>query len=593
MSLKIVHKNSSSSGTPPASGDIDVGELAINAADAELYTKDLNGNIHKFQNTTTGTASGVKFTQAGSGAVQRTVDSKLKDVVSVKDFGAVGDGVTDDRAAFVAAHAAAPAGVPILVPAGTYFLSSNFTGTYRRFIFEGAALAAASGRLVGAVIEVTDPATGGRQFGVGESLQYGSYYRFGRNAGGPIGLTVGGGDSLDGDWGNVVFPDVYGGWTTIMPGKYLSSTELAIQPASAAGAATLSLGSNVVTRVSGAAFEANFVGRRIYLGEGRYLVASVNTGAGTLTVINLNGSAVSFGAASTVTFVVTGVSGTGTANVSGTSVTRVSGDPFVPLSNTEYIFKINGTIYTVTSVNDFNTITLQSSAGTLSNATYEFWTSIDDLSSAVRVHRISGAGFEENLTIGAYGAGYFSIYAAGGVGRQYPLYIGTGYTTGGIARRQVGLQSTGVLTLGGDAGQCSIALPDLDGVLSNHFAISGSATGLTPSIAMQGVDTNIGLNLTTKGTGGYLFLTNTFGTIQFEINHTASATSRLGVTGNALDQPKLFASGSASNIDIHLQPKGTGKVLIGPYTSSGDVAITGYIEVKDSSGSVRKLAVIN
>jgi hypothetical protein len=103
MSLKIVHKNSSSSGTPPASGDIDVGELAINAADAELYTKDLNGNIHKFQNTTTGTASGVKFTQAGSGAVQRTVDSKLKDVVSVKDFGAVGDGVADDTAAVQAA----------------------------------------------------------------------------------------------------------------------------------------------------------------------------------------------------------------------------------------------------------------------------------------------------------------------------------------------------------------------------------------------------------------------------------------------------------------------------------------------------------
>ena len=34
------------------------------------------------------------FIQAGTGAVQRTVESKLQDVVSVKDFGAVGDGVT-------------------------------------------------------------------------------------------------------------------------------------------------------------------------------------------------------------------------------------------------------------------------------------------------------------------------------------------------------------------------------------------------------------------------------------------------------------------------------------------------------------------
>lgn len=40
------------------------------------------------------------FIQAGTGAVQRTVESKLQDVVSVKDFGAVGDGDTDDTAAF-------------------------------------------------------------------------------------------------------------------------------------------------------------------------------------------------------------------------------------------------------------------------------------------------------------------------------------------------------------------------------------------------------------------------------------------------------------------------------------------------------------
>jgi hypothetical protein len=45
-------------------------------------------------------ATKLAFTQAGTGAVARTVDSKLKETVSVKDFGAVGDGVTDDTAAF-------------------------------------------------------------------------------------------------------------------------------------------------------------------------------------------------------------------------------------------------------------------------------------------------------------------------------------------------------------------------------------------------------------------------------------------------------------------------------------------------------------
>jgi hypothetical protein len=43
------------------------------------------------------------WTQSGAGAVSRTVDSKLKDTVSVKDFGATGNGSTDDTAAIQAA----------------------------------------------------------------------------------------------------------------------------------------------------------------------------------------------------------------------------------------------------------------------------------------------------------------------------------------------------------------------------------------------------------------------------------------------------------------------------------------------------------
>ncbi len=39
---------------------------------------------------------GPNYNQGGTGAVTRTVLSRLQDIASVKDFGAVGDGTTDD-----------------------------------------------------------------------------------------------------------------------------------------------------------------------------------------------------------------------------------------------------------------------------------------------------------------------------------------------------------------------------------------------------------------------------------------------------------------------------------------------------------------
>jgi hypothetical protein len=64
------------------------------------------------------------FTQSGTGAIQRTVENKLKDTVSVKDFGAVGDGVADDTQAFLYAAAT---GRPIRMPQGNYVISQPVT----------------------------------------------------------------------------------------------------------------------------------------------------------------------------------------------------------------------------------------------------------------------------------------------------------------------------------------------------------------------------------------------------------------------------------------------------------------------------------
>ena len=111
----------------PTSSAVDILETAATAGNSGLWFNPKNGTINLWAGNAWVTVAGtpvttanlvstntvqtltaaktfaagtvVPFTQTGTGAVARTVDAKLKDTVSVKDFGAVGDGVTDDTTA--------------------------------------------------------------------------------------------------------------------------------------------------------------------------------------------------------------------------------------------------------------------------------------------------------------------------------------------------------------------------------------------------------------------------------------------------------------------------------------------------------------
>jgi len=66
-------------------------------------------------------ATDVTYNEGGTGAVNTTVQAKLQESVSVKDFGAVGNGTTDDTAAI---QAALNASTSVFFPAGKYLISS-------------------------------------------------------------------------------------------------------------------------------------------------------------------------------------------------------------------------------------------------------------------------------------------------------------------------------------------------------------------------------------------------------------------------------------------------------------------------------------
>lgn len=66
-------------------------------------------------------AASLLNTQSGTGAVSRTIQNKFTEVLSVKDFGAVGDGVTNDTAAIQAAETyRASIGGTLIFPTGAY-----------------------------------------------------------------------------------------------------------------------------------------------------------------------------------------------------------------------------------------------------------------------------------------------------------------------------------------------------------------------------------------------------------------------------------------------------------------------------------------
>jgi len=102
----------------------------------------------------------INYNQGGTGAQTRTVENKLQEFVSVKDFGATGDGVTDDTAAI---QAAIDASESVYFPSGVYKIISTLNlpnTTYRKLHGDGFNAQETTNPVKGSIIKWAGAANG-------------------------------------------------------------------------------------------------------------------------------------------------------------------------------------------------------------------------------------------------------------------------------------------------------------------------------------------------------------------------------------------------------------------------------------------------
>jgi hypothetical protein len=102
-------------------------QVYVDGVSFSILVQDSKGSmVYNFSDGTgiSPNAASIVYDPAGTGAVATTVQDKLRETVSVKDFGAVGNGTIDDTTAI---QAALNTSYDVYVPIGTYLISSTIS----------------------------------------------------------------------------------------------------------------------------------------------------------------------------------------------------------------------------------------------------------------------------------------------------------------------------------------------------------------------------------------------------------------------------------------------------------------------------------
>jgi hypothetical protein len=224
-------------------------------------------------------------------------------------------------------------------------------------------------------------------------------------------------------------------------------------------------------------------------------------------------------------------------------------------------------------------------SGATAYATVGSGTTVESLGSTMSFYTSAGESFRVAQS-STYGTGYFSV-------------VGSAITPSLISSSSnaiFGNSGAGVLQFITNNASEQFRVSHTASAV-NYVQVTGAATG-NPGVCLisaQGSDANISLAFVNKGTGAFSWFNGaTTGSRLFRVNgNTTNMANYLQVDASAASfSPVLSALGSDTNIDLTLTPKGTGNVRFGTLTASADAPITGYITIKDSGGTVRKLAVI-
>jgi len=142
-----------------------------------------------------------------------------------------------------------------------------------------------------------------------------------------------------------------------------------------------------------------------------------------------------------------------------------------------------------------------------------------------------------------------------------PTLLGTNYSSTGVVNLRLSSQSTGAIDFfTNSTGQRHLQVSHTASAV-NYVQVTGSTTGNPPIISSQGSDGSLGMKVQWKGTGNFFLQSGSGSYTQFRVSGINNAVNNFAVTGNTTGNgPILSSEGSDTNVDLNIITKGTGNI---------------------------------